>query len=391
MPSGVALVAADEARKMLRDAVDFSSVPESNRIANGTPQSLAGKMAQAAARHGCRRWAANPGLVDDKFQAQMDLACRPYLEDIGEYPFPPEFGKPFDGGQCPGARYFFQGVTAVYKSKATGQNQTLGPVTTSCSGAAPYIGPISDLRVGAVPGSSTVGVIVTERTGTPQQQVRSVAFGIPPDQIEGNLRLTGGSAAPCPAQPNNCGDPPPNYRPPGPPVTIPPNPFPFNPGPDIDVDIDVDFGPGGITIDFGDGPITVDPFPDDGGGGGGGGGGTPAPGDRGNPGPTQDSGDGPPEGEAPPGQVLTGVLVDAIFINDFVNKTEIPNFVTVYRGVCYVLIGGEPGLELQPEGSTVIFPQFFEAPENSTKWKVIPNKGYRLSVTPYYKEVEEEE
>jgi hypothetical protein len=375
-PALLANWTADQTLGLFRDAFNASRQDGATFIHTGSPTSLVGRLNQATARQACRRWARKLDTLPADKNAAYDTACRPYLESIGEYPGTGIIRQDFRGGQCPGVGYI---VTMQ------GNNACPGGTTSTLS----RNGPLGGFVIGNAPGNDCQGnpgrrpgiLVDGQFVGgslTAIRQADAASW-----RVVSVTRVDG--------QPDNCGNPPITVTPP-PPVTTPLPPIRVRPDVNIDVTIDVDIGPdGSIDIDFNpefelEPDVTIDPF----GGDGGGSGGTPTapPGDRGNPGDDFDSGEETPEGEAPPGQVLTGVLIDAISIADFVNKTELPS-ATVYRGVCYVLMGGEPGVDLQPEGSTVVFPQFFEAPENSTKWRVYANVGYRLRVTPYYREVEE--
>lgn len=388
-PASLAAWAADQLRNTIRDTFDGYSTGAPQWIKNGTPESLIQRLNQSAARQTCRRWARNvDNLPADRNAAYANL-CQPYLQDIGEFPGNPDIEAGFSGGQCPIEYYvvvtydiylvsngsFFTSITA--DSQAAGNIKVLGPIGSAFYGTGSAVHPCGgDQGAGC---QAALGSYVWSCNSSPNTfEFRNV-------RIASVRPVNSGQA-------DSCGDPPVEYEEP-PPITTPLPPTRFNPSVDVDFNFDVDILPDGkINIEFDTDvqvpvEVEVDPF----GGGGAGGGGSPPvpPGDRGDPGGEFDTEDGPPEGEAPPGKILTGVLVDAISIANFVNKTEVPGGV-VYRGVCYVLMGGEAGVDLQPEGSTVIFPQFFEAPENSTKWKVYANNGYRLSVIPFYRDIPEE-
>jgi hypothetical protein len=190
--------------------------------------------------------------------------------------------------------------------------------------------------------------------------------------------------------PDDCGDLPPEHRPP-PPITdpLPPTTVP-TPGIDIDVDVDID-PDGAIQIEFNiDGDITFSPrqnpnddeeFSDPLG--------PKFPGDKGSPGtpvPVEEGGNA--NGEAPPGTVLVGVDVEVTQALAPANIQTLPGYV-VYRAACYVYLGSGTSLDQQPEAATLISPQFFYAPDGSTKWSVYAGWGYTLLVTPYYREVAE--
>jgi hypothetical protein len=61
----------------------------------------------------------------------------------------------------------------------------------------------------------------------------------------------------------------------------------------------------------------------------------------------------------------------------------------IYRGVCYVYMGDANGLDSDPAGATMTSGQMVLAERDYlTKWRVVANAGYNLSVTPYYKDSE---
>lgn len=377
--------AIDQTVGLLRDSFNAAQSGGPEFIATGEPTSLIGKINQSAMRATCRRWARVKDNLSEDRNAAYATTCQPYLESIGEWPGNPSAETPFSGGQCPGKSYRVRvrRQFAISPSLAFPEYILNGP-----------IGGISSVGVGS--GNSAGRQWFLTHGGTPGQAnplslgatFNQICSGSPPVCQPNPGAYTIESITPITGT-DDCGNPPVVYEP-SEPVTGPLPPTTVI-DTDFSVDIDVQIGPGGdlvITFDPGSSdPVSGpgDPFADPDGGGGV----EPlVPGDRGDPGDDFDSGDGVPEGEAPPGKVLTGVLLELISAGSGVNKTDNGDFV-VYRGVAYVFMGGDPGVDLQPEGSTVIFPQFFEAPENSTKWKVCVNNGYRLRVTPYYKDVEE--
>lgn len=180
-------------------------------------------------------------------------------------------------------------------------------------------------------------------------------------------------------------------RPPVPPPSPGPRVEPFNPRPEIDIDIDVDIqNDGDIVFDIGFGPVVISPFPPVPSGGGE----TPPgsgydPGDLGEPGDSEDTGeDGEASGCAPANSVLVGVKIDILPPFPKVNQYDDQ----VWRGVAYVYMGIPGLLALQPEGVAVRSGQLILAPvDYLTCWEVRANTGYNLSVTPYYREKEPQE
>jgi hypothetical protein len=58
----------------------------------------------------------------------------------------------------------------------------------------------------------------------------------------------------------------------------------------------------------------------------------------------------------------------------------------VYRGVAYIYMGDDDGLDHDPAGAMLTDGQFVLAERDYlTKWRVAANDGYNLTVTPYYK------
>jgi hypothetical protein len=61
----------------------------------------------------------------------------------------------------------------------------------------------------------------------------------------------------------------------------------------------------------------------------------------------------------------------------------------VYRGAAYIYMGGDDGLDQDYAGSMLRDGQFvFAEKENLTCWRVDANVGFKLVVTPFYREVE---
>lgn len=371
LPQASGAAFAERAQQLLKDAAELTSGRDPSLIRDLEPQSAFEAIPLAAARQGCRRYADNPELYSGRRQARVERACRPYLDDIG-YGTPPDIRKPFEGGQCPGT--FYTATLRFY-------NITTGAVT----GDATFdgFGPVG-IRAGGnqqpSPGSPTP-------PGTTYQPGRELTFnGVPRVSWDGAFGIRPGaevlSIVPRSGEPDNCGDPPPDVRGPVPPSNPGPVREPFNPSPDINIDIDVEINPDGtINVDFGTGPVTIDPFGDEPSGGGGGGG-------IGDPGTPEETGPaGGAEGEAPEGQILTGLRIN--FVSPPVGGNEYAP--GVYRGVCYVYMGTADGLDHDPAGAMLRDGQFVYAEKDFlTRWSVSANRGYNLRVTPYYRPAEAE-
>lgn len=337
-------------------------------------------LAKETARLVCRRYGENPGVVSGAVAANFERLCRPYLDSIGGGSGPVA-DLPFRGGQCSGTSYQVTCTTTVFPSG------TCQPITNpfSLQVPGPVRGPFTD-SVSPPPGgplcAGTSGTRVYLRTG-PSQNITVLAgasFG---------ARISGLSVTPVNG-PDNCGNPPVDFRPPAPdPTPEPPGPRPIVVAPGIDLDVDVQIGPSSVTIiGIGVGPVVINPFAggDDGGGNPPGGGGPP-PGDIGSPGTPEDSEPGQPaSGCAPAGSVLAGVKVSIIEAPTGINQYD-PQ---VWRGACYVYMGVPGNLALDPGGVALRDGQFFvPQADNLTCYEVRANTGFVLRATPYYRSVED--
>jgi hypothetical protein len=201
------------------------------------------------------------------------------------------------------------------------------------------------------------------------------------------------SITPCGS--DDCGDPPSVVQPPG--TVTPVSPLP--PSVTINlpgigpVDITLTLNPNGdpvVCIPEIDVCVTVEPPDDITGGGDDGGDGGPSdgpPGDIGSPGAPEETGeDGTAQGCAGDGEVLVGIKVDIVEFPERA-KEYAPG---VYRAVCYAYLGTLGNLDHDPAGAMLRNGQFiFAEKDNLTCWRVDANTGYNLSVTPYYRSVEE--
>lgn len=372
-PKEWAEFAIDETVGIFKETADVIVQGEAEYIRAGEPQGVVATLNLAAARQTCRRFARETDSINAGASARLARVCRPYLEDIGEWPGEPSFAAPqFQGGQCAGKLYTFQ-----VRPNAGGLD---------CFGTA--WGPIGGFRGISLVGGGRLEVLSgTPPSGSGVQEWRGTGCG-GSTWAEDGFSVLG--VFPEDGGPDDCGSLPPEYEPP-PPITdpLPPTTVP-TPGIDIDVDVDID-PDGGITISFDvDGDITLSPpgnpndddeFSDPLG--------PKFPGDKGTPGTSVPVGEGGnANGEAPPGSVLVGVEVAVTQAIAPANVQNLPEY-TVYRAACYVYLGSGTSLDQQPEAATLISPQFFFAPDGSTKWSVYAGWGYNLLVTPYYREVQE--
>jgi len=373
-PVVVAAAAAEELDNIFRDGFGVLGAGEGEYLKSGEPNSISGKVSQAAGRSACRVYATGNTGVSGRAALKYEKVCRPYLDSI----YPPTgvgIENPFQGGQCPGVRYLL-----TYRGTLTDPATDTGPVQTIMRG------PLS-LDTSLLPGDVCNDGLTYKRwtlRGADNAATGLWAGCTASIEIISVVALDGGDGG-------GCGNPAPVVREPEPRPDPTPPPFRFNPGPDIDVDVDVDVDVDGrIIIDIGTGPITIDPFgPDGGGGGSGGGGGNDPVGGPGSPGDGGDTGEGGDEsGQAEDGEELVGVLVEILSApegaNRFFNNSEL-----VYRGAYYVAMGYPGRLGLDMSGGTAETIQFFHAQQRGlTDYRVRANVGFNLRVTPYYRILE---
>lgn len=358
-------------------------------LADEAPVTTAALFPRTVLRGACRSYARGSGPQNlPGFDAAWGGICEPYLESIGENPTPGSIARPYTGGQCP-ANYTVEvrGNINVIDCN-TGNTFDAGP---AFNGRAGIRGPISGLRLaltgGGACGPTSSQVVGIDGNGTPfsfpglngvNQSSRVSYTGVTFTLIRED------------GQPDSCGDPPPLYDPPKVRPGLPPLP-PTTPvdipgiGP---VDIGVEFSPSGeIVVSLPEVGVEVNlPNPFDGQDDSEGGDGGPAdgpPGDVGEPGSPELTGEGgEAEGEAPEGSVLTGLRVELLsFPGSRTKYTE-----EVYRGAYYVYMGVPGLLDLDFGGAMVRLDQFFFAEkDNLTRWRVSANTGYSTRVTPYYR------
>lgn len=390
-PVELARSSALEVSRLIRDFKENVDSGNPTYLRDGNPESYIGKLNLATARRSCRKWASQGIGQNAGTDAVMDGFCKPYLEDIGQYPGEPTAGANFTGGQCPGVEYRWTLTNASFKRvPCDGGSSTTVNITdrTQSSLFGPLRGPVSEVRTQGDCGVTLYDLVLYGKDsngneasfritqwgpGNPALRAADLQYDLSVERIDG--------------QPDVCGDPEPDIRPPDP-VPDPGPPSPITIAPDFDVDIDVEFFPdgtfnikfnfGGEGTDPGDDPVEVpiDPTPE-----------TREPG--GEPGdPTTGTPGSEEEGEADEGEILVGVLVeiDSVPPNANVLFTEAG---PVYKGPYYVYLGVEDRLDLQPEGSVARQTQFYFAPPDSTHWRVTANSGYTTTITPYYKPINE--
>lgn len=353
-------------------------------LANPDAAPLSQQPAKQLGRFICRRWARFGGNSNNPAADRLYAkACGPYLDSIGEGVNPGLIGPPFQGGQC-------NEVYIVTYLPIGGDGNPRS------SGSLAARGPIGGMRIVTTPGNGAVQILCAGVNASDQTCPATVSNG---DVIwrsasrggaafeNGRVSIT--NVVACGA--NNCGNPPPEYERPRPPITLPPITPIFVDLPDIgpiqvDVEINAD---GSINVESPTLNVEVNlgnPAASSGGGNG-------DPGDPtnpGSPGPTVPTGSGgEAAGSAPPGQELVGLLVVVSAApqgaNKFSNNPKQP-----YRGIGYVRMGYPGRLGIDLSGGTVISPQFFHAPQRGvTDWSVAANTGFSLNVTAYYRSISE--
>lgn len=332
---------------------------------------LSQQPAKQLGRFICRRWARFEGDSNNPSADRLySRACGPYLDSIGEGVNPGRIGPPFSGGQCVGAGYSV-GLQSSFDpgSFVGGSVSVIGPIISAVRLNEPSGNPSLPFRAYAS---------VTTAAGTVRTSGFNTATASSPTVSVLIIRQGGA--------PDNCGNPPPEYTRPRPPIVLPPITPIFINLPDIgDIQVDVELFPDG-TLEIGSPTLNVDvtieaPTVS----GGEGGADTPGPGSPQPPSTTPPGGEA--EGSTPPGQELVGVLVEVlespIGANTYDGVSE-----TIFRGVGYVRMGYPGRLALDMGGAAVRSPQFFFAPERGlTAWQVKANNGFQLRVTPYFREV----
>lgn len=348
---------------------------------------------RSISQYNCRRW----GAADKaNFSSNVNLGnselCSPYLDRIGELPPPGDLGQAFDGGHCAGTVYAVS-LGATFTDYLDGVELATGTMPLTAIGGVVFSGPIT----GVSKQPRSMGT-----TGLPQAWSIFVNHGNnstrglnvdPTDRApvggrtERRLNSFQAKFARVGGNPDTCAAPPDQIKPPG-----------YNPHPSVPPYIEVNIpglGPTRVTVTPGaDGlpticivnlDICIDPdlgspgppvTP-----------GSPAPAGppaAGTSGTTGDGGD--EEGEAPPGKELWALRLDINAVPPRANEYA-PG---VYRGVCYVYMGDDNGLDHDPAGAMVKSGQLVLAERDGlTKYRVTANMGYNLTVTPFWRTPED--
>jgi len=385
----VAAAVAEEIPKIFDDALNRARDGGASTIKDGNPTSIPGKIGQATARSACRRYGANPGSFPANRQVRIEAACRPYLDGLNPGDGP-TIGVPFEGGQC-AQLYRMNGAVnyEVFIGNTGGTSNPSQTVVTEYSLTGP-IGGISFTYDTPGPFGNRRW-IMTVGTALGPVIVRSVLNPITTNRV--SKAAWAGAFEIVPGQSDDCGNPPPVVTQPRPRVDPTGPSFRFNPSGDIDVDLDVDILPDGtINVDIGTGPINVDLFPPDAGGDGSGGDGSGGDGPPGDVGVADEDAvqetdeDGTASGCGGENQVLGGLKIEVVSVPPKANQYS-PG---IYRGAAYIWMGVEGNLDQDFGGSMLRSGQFFLPEKNNlTCWEVKANNGFKLRVTPYYKEVPE--
>lgn len=385
---------------LAKDAVngvfDFGDFVESD-----APRTPFGNAIRTTNRWACRVWSRS---LKDSFPESANAfnqsICGGYLESISELPTDGSLDSPFSGGQCAGVNYTVTArVTAISPYEPLTVENTItvtreGPITgvegqslatqSICTppGGASNSGRtnVRAIRQRLIVRSGTLLTISPEVGSVdgwgPATCILTADVVFPADvtttEVLSIVRTDG--------LPDNCGNFPPTYTPPG----IPGGLLPLAPTVSVDipgvgpVDVSVSFDDDGnpvVCIPALDICATVDlPTGDNADGLG--------PGDIGEPATPVDTGaGGVAEGEAPPGMVI-GALKINILSSPGNAKQFAPG---VFRGAAYIYLGTSDGLDQDFAGSMLTDGQLIlPEKDNLTKWKVFSNFGYNLRVTPFY-------
>lgn len=339
---------------------------------------------RAVSRFNCRQWAAsNKDDYSTNVNQGNSALCNPYLTDIGELPPEGDVAAPFTGGQC-SVSYRPTGTYVQGNKNGPGYGSTrawriggniTGPIVGIVSAGTP-VG-TSWAFLSASGGGLPFRNILDNATGQVLRGPNPIGVSTDLQAVQrpsiGSVGIVSGS--------DTCGSPPTALIPPG--TSTPVGGLP----PNITVNIP-GIGPTSITVELkpdGNPTICVPEVEvcfdlDIGGDSPGGGGADPGTPEVGTPGSTGDGGD--EEGDAPEGRELWALKID---INSFPTR---PNEYApgVYRGVCYVYMGDDNGLDHDTAGAMMRDGQLVLAEkEGLTKYRVTANLGYNLTVTPYWR------
>ena len=334
-----------------------------------------GKFAQEVGRRACRQYArnrANFGII--AYDPVWSDSCNPYLDSIDEGPTQNGSYEPLhEGGQC-AVQY-----NAFYST--TTYDQFGNVVQVVESGPAPIgPGPLTFERRPDIPISGG---------GSFRNQTVAIAangneVGLSGDRFEafGLAQSTEGRVARADGQPDDCGNAPGEYAPPGYPPNLPPIPPPTNPGPGFGDNWDVNLNPDG-TFEICINGECSDPIP-------------PGPGDSPPGDPSEDPGeeDGDPQendpnnpqdgditGCAEDGKILTGIKIEITQTP----PSEVPGAGGLYRKVCWVWMGpSQDQLDLVADGRYLEDGQFVIPDANNCRcYKVRPSPLWGLRVQAF--------
>lgn len=372
-----------EGRNYLRDLADIADQGVAEFVSSGEPQSINGRVAQAAQRQVCRSWARGRENFSQRQSDYTADICEPYLKSIDEWPGQPTVGQPLAGGQCP-VLYdvTFTCVGRRTRTPAGGGGELVAGIVTPQTERA--LGPIRPWTVSQ--GDTGPNYLLQGAN----RLIEEVGFNNTNTQgfFEGPWRVTTTlSVVRVDGQPDNCGGDSGPYLPPRRYPDLPPiGPRPPRTPPGFpDIDIDVDVKPDGtIDVDI-DGEIRPYIGPD------GGGGDAPpgTPGDQGEPGSTSDPGEGGEEEGSDPNRFLVGVLV-TITDPGPVTQTRILGNTEIFVAPYAVYMGGDAGLELSKSSEFVPESAFHYAPKDANRFLVVLRNRVRATITPYWREQEEE-
>lgn len=361
-------------RKAVREVLGFGWELFTDRpafVASDDPRGPLQTTVRALTQYNCRVWAAS----DKSNQSPRVISgnteiCNPYLTSIGEGIPDGSFGIPFEGGQCPGTVYnvqFRAEVNGVVQNSAANlvgplrYNQDLPPIPSN-TGCTAQSGP---WRRYSIFGQNANPAITFVGCGA-QFEVTSLTA------------LSG---------PDNCGNPEGIE-------TAPPQPAP---SPVIPPSVNINipgYGPVDVTLALDDNgdpifcveqigacfTVAVGDGDEEGLGGEG-----ETPGDQGTAGDPIDVQSGMEAEGDDPSRVLIGVLVQTIAYpartNRIFNQSE-----SYTKGAYWVYTGGDAGLALNDTGAISRPDQFYYAGRGANRFRVVPNNGFTIRVTPFWED-----
>lgn len=340
------------------------------------------KWAQETGRRACSKYARQRGSVPFlTSDPTWDGMCGGYWDATNQGPTSSgSYAPPFTGGQCSGTIYQ---VIVTYNLGTGVPGGCSAPFDQSVNGSLGVAGPIGGITTQSVtiPGASLPGKQSFLNHGNNQQISLGQTFGgcdLPHVVIKSVTRLSG--------NPDNCGDPPPEYRPPTFPPNLPPLSPPTNPAPGFGNNWEVNLLPDGqVNICIG-GECSTGTPPDGGGGPDSGGG----PGD-----PDGDPKETDPGDPDNPNEVSGCVEDDNILTGVQIEITQAPpnyqGLGEIYYRSCWIWMGPNSDLlDMVSDGKAIENGQFVIPDSNDcTCYKVRANPGFRVSVQAYSRPKEE--